>query len=113
MTARPPAATIMSTVAPPRPDAPPVTRTVRPFRSTTRFYQPARGSSLRVEAKALDGKAIQRGLELFGWLDGELTRECRAAVSIVRSHDGSGVGKNDGSADRQSKAEALLAKRYE
>src|SRR3954453_22247968 len=38
MTARPPAATTMSVVAPPRPEAPPVTSTVRPSRRIGRLY---------------------------------------------------------------------------
>src|SRR5678815_4387205 len=41
MTTRPPAATIISAVAAPRPDAPPLTRTVRPSNCIVRFYRGA------------------------------------------------------------------------
>src|SRR4029079_11814491 len=39
MTTRPPAATISSAVAAPSPDAPPLTRTVRPSNCIVRFYR--------------------------------------------------------------------------
>ena len=49
MTARPPAATIMSTVAPPRPDAPPVTRPFVLSGARRRFYQWKDGLQVRAE----------------------------------------------------------------